>query len=208
MAATNLQAIVDTYGCMPEYQEMKSFFANSKNSAGIADATAKYGTPKENTKSYNTGWGIFKKNWGWKDFCDWQNIGPFYAFAKLSVQFPTLKSTNKLDCFKVKSAVAALESEKATLSSVYKDENVRTYHLQAINDKIEEYNSFFSTNACDLFILDKANKAAFDQAQAVANTQANASKESAKLGVYVFGGVAAFIGLAYAFGIISKKTSV
>jgi len=68
MAATNLQGIVDTYGCMPEYQAMKSFFANSKNSAGIADATAKYGTPKENTKSYNTGWGIFKKNWGWKDF--------------------------------------------------------------------------------------------------------------------------------------------
>ena len=62
MANTNLTTIVDSYGYMSNYQEVKAFFANPANAGGITNALNKYGTPPQNKKSYNTGFGLFKKN--------------------------------------------------------------------------------------------------------------------------------------------------
>lgn len=205
--ANNLSAIVDSYGCMPEYKDMKAFFDNPSNSKGIQDAITRYGMPVPNRESYNTGFGLFKKNWGWVDFCDWENIQKFYEYAKLSVSFPTLVGTNKDDCYKVKSAIDSLEEQRNSVNSFIKSENQRVSFLAALSDKIADYNSFYGNNSCELYMTQKAAQLEAEAEQKVAETQANASMASAKLGVYVFGAIAAFIGISYALGVVTKKTN-
>ena len=184
MANTNLTTIVDTYGCMSNYQEMKAFFANPTNSGGIQDALAKYGIPKENRASYHTGLGFLGK---WHDFCDWQNIGKFYQYAKLSVQFPILTNP-QTDCTKVASAITALNTQLANVSVLAKDVNTKEALTQALSDKISEYQSFNSVNSCDSLI------------------QSATTGATSKLAIYIFGGAAVVIGLFYAIA-VSRKNS-
>jgi hypothetical protein len=124
MANTSITTIVDSYGCMSNYQEMKAFFVNPTNANGIQDAINKYGFPLANRPSTNSGFGLFKKNWGWTDYCDWQNIAKFYQYAKLSVQFPTLTNPTN-DCSKVASSLVGLNALTATASTI-KDVNIKT----------------------------------------------------------------------------------
>jgi hypothetical protein len=187
MANTTINSIVDSYGCMSNYQEMKSFFANPANAGGIQNALSKYGTPKENTKSYHTGFGIFGK---WHDPCDWQNIGKFYQYAKLSVQFPTLTNP-QTDCAKVASAVAALNAQLANVNSASSVEDVKTALKEALNDKLSEYQSFNISNACDSVV----------QKQTYSTTTGSTSK----LAIYIFGGAAVAIGLFYAIAVYKKN---
>jgi hypothetical protein len=184
MANTNLTTIVDTYGCMSNYQEMKAFFANPTNSGGIQDALGKYGIPKENRASYHTGLGFLGK---WHDFCDWQNIGKFYQYAKLSVQFPILTNP-QTDCTKVASAITALNTQLANVSVLAKDANTKEALTQALSDKISEYQSFNSLNSCDSLI------------------QSATTGATSKLAIYIFGGAAVVIGLFYALA-VSRKNS-
>lgn len=179
MANTNLTTIVDTYGCMSNYQEMKAFFSNSANARGIEDALLKYGIPKENRASYHTGLGFLGK---WHDFCDWQNIGKFYQYAKLSVQFPILKNP-QTDCTKVAPAIAALNSQLSNVAIVAKDANTKTALTEALTDKLSEYQSFNSVNSCDSLI------------------QSATTGATSKLAIYIFGGAAVVIGLFYAIAV-------
>ena len=182
MANTNLTSIVDTYGCMSNYQEMKAFFANPTNASGIQDALNKYGTPKENTKSYHTGLGFFGT---WHDFCDWQNIGKFYQFAKLSVQLPTLTNP-QTDCIKVASALTTLNAILSTTGTI-KDTNVKVALTDAINDKIADYQTFNTKNSCDTLLK---------------TTSTNTTMKN--LGIYAVAGLALVFGIAFAVR-ISKK---
>ena len=190
MANTNLTTIVDTYGCMSNYQEMKAFFANPTNARGVQDAVNKYGFPVANRPSYNTGFGLFKKNWGWVDFCDWQNIGKFYQYAKLSVQFPILTDP-KSDCTKVASAILALNSQLASADSVSNDANIKTALKEALNDKIAEYQSFNVVKDCENLVKN----------QSYISTIGATSKTA----IYIFGGAAVVIGLFYAIAVYKKN---
>jgi hypothetical protein len=187
MANTSLTTIVDSYGCMSNYQEMKAFFANSTNSRGIQDAINKYGLPKENTKSYHTGLGIFGK---WHDPCDWQNIAKFYQYARLSSQFPTLTNP-QTDCTKVASAILALNSQLASADSVSNDANIKTALKDALNDKISEYQSFNVVNDCENLVKNQSY---------ISTTGA-----TSKTAIYIFGGAAVLIGLFYAIAVYKKN---
>jgi hypothetical protein len=190
MANTSLTTIVDSYGCMSNYQEMKAFFANPTNARGVQDAINKYGLPVENRKSYNTGFGIFKKNWGWVDFCDWQNIGKFYQYARLSVQFPILFNP-QTDCTKVASAILALNSQLANVANVTKDANIKTALTEALNDKITEYQSFNVVNDCENLVKNQ--------------NYLSTTGATAKTAIYIFGGAAVVIGLFYAIAVARKN---
>lgn len=187
MANTNLTSIVDTYGCMSNFSDMKAFFANPANAGGIANALTKYGTPPENRKSYHTGFSIFGK---WHDPCDWQNIAKFYQYAKLSVQFPTLINP-QTDCAKVASAISALNAQLANVNSASNSEEVKTALKEALNDKLTEYQSFNVSNACD-DLLQKQNYSL-------------TTGSTSKLAIYIFGGAAVAIGLFYAIAVYKKN---
>jgi len=190
MANTSLTAIVDSYGCMSNYQEMKAFFASPTNSRGIQDAINKYGLPAENRKSYNTGFGLFKKNWGWVEFCDSQNIAKFYQYAKLSVQFPNLTNP-QTDCSKVASAVLALSTQLASADSVSNDANIKTALKDALNDKIAEYQSFNVVNDCENLVKNQ--------------NYLSTTGATSKTAIYIFGGAAVVIGLFYAIAVYKKN---
>jgi hypothetical protein len=190
MANTSLTTIVDSYGCMSNYQDMKAFFANPTNSRGIQDAVNKYGLPVENRKSYNTGFGLFKKNWGWVEFCDWQNIAKFYQYARISSQFPTL-SNPQTDCTKVASAILALSSQLASADSVSNDANIKTALKDALNDKIAEYQSFNVVSDCENLVKNQSY---------ISTTGA-----TSKTAIYIFGGAAVVIGLFYAIAVYKKN---
>jgi hypothetical protein len=187
MANTSLTTIVDSYGCMSNYQEMKAFFANSTNTRGIQDAINKYGLPPENTKSYHTGLGIFGK---WHDPCDWQNIAKFYQYARLSVQFPKLTNP-QTDCSKVASALLALNSQLASADSVSNDANIKTAYKEALNDKLAEYQTFNVSNSCETLVQNQ--------------TYATTTGSTSKLAIYIFGGAAVVIGLFYAIAVYNKN---
>jgi len=175
---------------MSNFEEIKAFFANPTNARGIQDAINKYGLPVANRPSYNTGFGLFKKNWGWVDFCDWQNIGKFYQYAKLSVQFPILTNP-QTDCTKVASAILALNSELAKLANFAKDANIKTALTDALNDKIAEYQSFNVVNDCENLVKNQSY---------ISTTGA-----TAKTAIYIFGGAAVVIGLFYAIAVARKN---
>ena len=190
MANTSLTTIVDSYGCMSNYQEMKAFFANPTNARGIQDAVNKYGLPVANRPSTNSGFGIFKKNWGWTDYCDWQNIAKFYQYARLSVQFPILTNP-QTDCTKVASAILALSSQLASADSVSNDANVKTGLKDALNDKIAEYQSFNVVKDCENLVKNQSY---------ISTTGA-----TSKTAIYIFGGAAVVIGLFYAIAVYKKN---
>jgi hypothetical protein len=182
MANTNLTSIVDSYGCMSNYQEMKAFFTNPKNSRGVQDALNKYGVPVENRKSYHTGLGIFGK---WHDPCDWQNILKFYQYAKLSVQFPTLTNPT-IDCSKVASSLVALNALSSTASSI-QDANTKTAFNEALTDKIAEYQAFDNNNNCATVLSTRST-----------------SSTMKNVGIYAIGGLVLVLGIAFAIRLTKK----
>jgi hypothetical protein len=190
MANTNLTSIVDSYGCMSNYQEMKAFFASPSNAMGVQDAINKYGLPVANRPSYNTGFGLFKKNWGWVDFCDWQNIAKFYQYAKLSVQFPKLTNP-QIDCTKVASALLALNTQLASVANVTKDANTKTALTEALNDKIADYQSFNVVSDCENLVKNQ--------------NYLKTTGATTKTAIYIFGGAAVVIGLFYAIAVARKN---
>jgi hypothetical protein len=193
MANTNLTTIVDSYGCMSNYKEMKAFFSNPTNARGIQDAINKYGIPPQNRLSYRDG-GLFGK---WHDPCDFQNIEKFYQYAKLSVQFPSLTNP-QTDCSKVASAISALNAQLSNidtklLNAVNKidSKNNLQFLTDAIKDKISDYQSFNVVNDCENLVKNQSY---------LATTGA-----TSKTAIYIFGGAAVVIGLFYAIAVYNKN---
>ncbi len=197
-----LTAAQSLSGCRPkvEVDTMVSFFSDPDNVKAIAEAKDKIGSePPNNRPSTNSGWGLFKKNSGWTDYCDWQAVYDFYNYAKISADFPK-PTMNQSNCGVIKSALVGLQDAKAAAISM-KDDLAR----KAIDMKISEYNSIYASLNCDQYILDqeriKAEEMAKRQELLAAELQekafdkasGNVPTEGSKTGTYVLYG---FVGLS------------
>lgn len=151
---TEILKVVNTYGCFPEYKEMVDFFTNPQNNQGVVDAQELYNMPPVNTPSYNEGWGIFKKNWGWHDYCDREPMGKFYQFAKLSIQYPSYSSTDQANCQKIKDSLVSLKAAKSNIAE--KNEDVKKSIVGAFDDKIAQYTTLYANLTCDTYIANQA----------------------------------------------------
>lgn len=169
--------IVNSFGCMTDYNAMKIFFATPSNIVGIKSAIDKYGLPPANRDSYHTGAGFLGR---WHDYCDWdKGMAKFYYYAKLSMQYPVLAQA-QTNCDAINGYLIALEQEKKSadednISTPHED--VHTPKIQAISDKISEYNSIYASISCDQYLSDVAQKKISD-AQAAALAASTASELS------------------------------
>ena len=197
-----LSAAQSLSGCRPkpDVDNMVRFFSDPDNAKAIAEAADKLGgEPPNNRPSTNSGWGLFKKNSGWTDYCDWQAVYEFYNYALIAFDFPKPPNT-QASCGIIKSGLVGLQDAKASAINTKDD-----YKRRAIDIKISEYNALYSSLNCDQYILDQerikaeemakrqellaaelADKA-FDKASGTVPTQGS------KTGTYVLYG---FVGLS------------
>jgi hypothetical protein len=197
-----LSAAQSLSGCRPkaEVDNMVRFFSDSDNAKAIAEAEDKLGgAPPNNRPSTNSGWGLFKKNSGWTDYCDWQAVYDFYNYAKITADFPKPPMVQS-SCGVIKSALVGLESAKQNAIASRDD-----LYKKAIEIKISEYNALYASLNCDQYILDqeriKAEEMAKRQEILSAELQEKAfdkasgstPTEGSKTGTYVLYG---FVGLS------------
>jgi len=204
--------VVSTFSCVSFFNEMKSFFGNPKNMSGIQDAYDKYGMPTKNRQAVHHTFG------GWKDYCDWTNIGKFYQYAKLSIDFPSLNEKDMDNCYVIKNYLVSLEDAKTAADKLQvskPDEALHTSTIQAISDKVAYYNGLNSKMNCTLYIQKQDDeRAALAEANSVALTQQSnlevfaattkTSANTSKIAVYVFAGVAVLIGILVAKKVLTK----
>jgi hypothetical protein len=148
-----LTAAQSLSGCRPkpEVDRMVNFFNDSDNRMAIMEAADKLGgEPPNNRPSTNSGWGLFKKNSGWTDYCDWQAVYDFYNYAKISAEYPKPSKNQAESCGDIKTALVGLESAKQTAIA-----SGDTLYKKAIDMKISEYNSIYASLDCDQYILDQ-----------------------------------------------------
>ena len=182
--------ITETYTCMPEYANMKTFFSNPNNIQGIQDAQNKYGTPPSNRSSFHTGLGLFGK---WHDFCDRDAIGKFFAFANISNKYPTYSSTDQSNCQAIKTALVSLNSAKANIPSSTNADIVKSLKL-AYDDKIADYNTLFANLTCDTYI---SNQAQIKAATSTVDTALNTVTGGNAYIKYAIYGAVAYFGFIY-----------
>lgn len=197
MATEIIEIAKSLSGCRPrETNTMVAFFSDPDNAKAIADTLDKFGAyPPKNRASFHKGLGFLGK---WTDFCDFDPINDFYNFAKISVDFPKL-SSNKANCYQLKSALVGLETVKA--NAMVGDKA----YQKAIEIKISEYNALYSSLACDQYIIDQekiqAEAASLRTQKSAAELQAEAFDKASgttptagsKTGNYILYG---FVGLS------------
>ena len=212
----SLMDVANTLGCNTDTEQWKMFINNPSNISALKEAKAKYGIPPKNRQSYHTGLGIFGK---WHDFCDWGDLFRFYYYAKLSQDYPALNPDVKQNCTVIKGYLAGLENEKVNVDkefTIRNDNDRRIRQLEAINEKISDFNSFYATMQCDTWLADQAaQKAAAARAAALAQSEKSnisvyqqtaqqSASSTTKIALYVLGGVGVLIGLMIIF---KKKSS-
>lgn len=200
-----LISIANTFSCRPEMQEWISFFNNPKNIAALKAAKDKYGMPARNrpaTKSSR----LFGR---WTDYCDWFGIFDFYYYANLTAEYPAINPENRANCYSIAGYLEGLDEEKRNIEKLYtlsNDKEKFTRQLGVLNEKINEYNGLYSKMMCEEYFVEqqetKTKVATELQLQKAQELQQQAVKETAgtsgggtKLAIYVFGGVAALIGI-------------
>ena len=208
---SQLVAVTNLLGCNADQQQWLSYFNTPAYISGMKEAFAKYGIPPKNRASYHTGLGVFGT---WHDFCDWQDVFRFYYYAKLAQDYPALNPDLKTNCNLIKGYIQALEQEKVNVDkefTIRNDNDRRLKQLEAINEKINDFNGLYSTMNCDNWLQNQASqKAAAERAAALAQSQASniavyqqTAQESAtgttKIALYVLGGVAVLVGLMIIF---------
>ena len=149
-----LSAAQSLSGCRPkpEVDRMVNFFSDSDNRMAIMEAADKLGAePPNNRPSVKKkGIGLFQKNSGWTDYCDWQAVYDFYNYAKISAEYPKPSRNQAESCGDIKTALVGLESAKQTTIA-----SGDTLYKKAIDMKISEYNSIYASLDCDQYILDQ-----------------------------------------------------
>ena len=208
---SQLIEVAKLLGCHPDQQQWLSYFSSPAYISGMKEAFSKYGIPAKNRASYHTGVGIFGS---WHDFCDWGDVFRFYYYAKLAQDYPALNPKLKTNCNLIKGYVQALEQEKVNVEkefTIRNDNDRRLKQLEAINEKLNDFNGLYSTMNCDNWIADQeTQKAAAERAAALAQSQASniavykqTAQESAtgttRIALYVLGGVAVLVGLMIIF---------
>jgi len=197
------------FACRPEQQEMIAFFDNPENISGIKAAKEKYGMPRKNredTKSQR----LFGK---WTNYCDWYDIYRFYYYAKLNKDYPKFNPNDKDTCYVIEGYIDNLKQEKIIIEKNYtlhKDTEKFTLELEAFNDKLTEYNLLETNLNCIVYEKEqeeiKDKKASDQQLKERIEMQNKALKDilddsssisggGTKIAIYVFGGVAALIGI-------------
>lgn len=208
-----LVSIATTFSCRPEMQQWISFFNDASNISGIEAAKAKYGIPPKNREATKSG-NLFGR---WTDYCDWYDIYRFYYYAKLSKDYPSLNPNNKENCYLIAGYLDTLEKEKIFIEKNYtltNDKEKFNLELEAFNDKVAEYSLLYNDMLCDEYKKqqeEEKNKLAteeklkFSLQQQVSALQqtSGTSGGGTKLAIYVFGGVAALIGIM----LLARKNS-
>lgn len=150
---TKLMDIAKSVGCDSRSSKMVNFFSDDDNWKAIIDTYDKFGDyPPANRPSVRKGW--LK---GWTNYCDWADIYRFYCYAKISLDYPKLEA-NKNNCTKLKSALLAIEAEKA--NAILDD----TYMIEAYTDKEREYNGLNTQMGCEQWIIDEGKRKAEEMA--------------------------------------------
>lgn len=198
--------IANNFGCTGGAQnEWVSYFQNPANIQGIKEAKAKYGLPPKNRISTRSK-GLFGK---WTNYCDWGDTYRFYYYAKIAQDFPALNPNDRRNCYVIQGFLDGLESEKANAANIYAVTNDREKYnreLQVIADKLNDFNSLYSSMSCaqyfseqDRLISEEQRKKALEQSQKINvgtfQQTAGTSGGGTKIAIYVFGGVAALIGI-------------
>ena len=149
-----LSAAQSLSGCRPkpEVDVMVNFFSDPDNRMAIVETADKLGAePPNNRPSVKRGGlGLFQKNSGWTDYCDWQAVYDFYNYAKISKDFPKPAMNQASSCGNIKTALVGLESARQTAIA-----SGDTLYKKAIDMKISEYNSIKSALNCDQYIIDQ-----------------------------------------------------
>jgi hypothetical protein len=144
--------IVETFTCLKEYNEMKSFFSNSSNAQAMFDVIELYGLPPKNTPAYHTTFG------GWHDFCDWdKGIYAFYLAAVLFKNYPNVTKDTS-NCDKINGLLSDLETELVSADKKYvadRDDMYHTVQLKVILDRKAYYNGIYNSVSCDDFLAKK-----------------------------------------------------
>jgi|TARA_R110000868_G_scaffold8641_2_gene44533 hypothetical protein len=201
-----LVAIAKDFGCTDGAQnEWISYFENPANIQGIIEAKAKYGFPSLNRKSWRSG-GLFGK---WHDYCDWGDTYRFYYYAKIAQDYPALNPENKKNCYIIKGFIDGLEQERVNVTKLYAIKNDGERYkreMEVIGEKLNDFNSLYSSMLCDSYIAEQdrliaeaQRTKALEQSQKINvgtfQQTAGTSGGGTKLALYVFGGVAALIGI-------------
>jgi hypothetical protein len=202
-----LVQIANTFECRNEKNEWVSYFNNPANSQSLKEAMAKYGLPPKNRPATKSG-NLFGR---WTDYCDWTDTFRFYFYAKISQDFPALNPEQKTNCYLIKGYIDALQSEKVNANDLYAasgDKEIYILQSEVINDKITYFNTLYSNMLCDTYFadqekmkLEEERKKALEQSQKINidtfQKTAGTSGGGTKIGLYVFGGVAALIGIMF-----------
>jgi hypothetical protein len=197
--------IANTFSCRPEMQEWIQFFSSAENIQGIQAAKAKYGIPRRNREATKSS-GLFGK---WTDYCDWFDIYKFYYYAKLSMAYPKLNPENKSLCYLLSGYTDTLEEENRLNEKNYTlsdDKEKYQIELEVYQEKIAEYKLLYSDMLCDeykkqqeenkdKFLTQQKLDFSLKQQQEALKSTAGTSGGGTKLALYVFGGVAALIGI-------------
>lgn len=203
------QQLVDvakTFWCLEGKQvEWENYFNNPENIQSLKDAKSKYSLPPKNRPAWRSG-GLFGK---WHNYCDWGDTYRFFYYAKISQDFPTINPQNKQNCYSIKGYLAGLEQERVNVTKQYSITNDNERYkrqMEVIGEKINDYNSLFSTMQCnqyiaeqDRLISEEQRKKALEQSQQINigtfEKTSGTSGGGTKLALYVFGGAAALIGI-------------
>lgn len=207
-----LTEIANDFSCTDGAQrEWAAYFNNPANIQGIREALAKYGLPPKNRKSYKKD-KLFGK---WVNFCDWGDTFRFYYYAKIAQDYPALNPNNKQNCYQIKGYVKALEQEKANVTKQYtvtSDNERYKRQVEVLTEKINDYNSLYSSMLCDRFIMQQDQLLSEQQrARALKQSQninmqtyektSGAAGGGTKIALYAFGGAALLIGIM----VLAKK---
>jgi hypothetical protein len=198
--------IANDFSCINGAQrEWASYFSNPNNIQGIKEALAKYGLPPKNRASYKPA-GLFKK---WINFCDWGDTYRFYYYAKISQDYPSLNPEKRENCYIIQGYIDGLEAERVNSGKLYAVSNDNERYkreMEVIGDKLNDYKALYSSMMCeqyyeeqDRLVSEQQRAKALEQSQKsnvdTFEKTAGTSGGGTKIGIYVFGGVAALIGI-------------
>lgn len=188
--------------CYGQIGQLSDYYKNPNNYPYLLQAYNKWGGfPAKNRPSERR-----------KDYCDFQDLYSFIFYAKLCQTYPTFQPNDKNTCYQLEGLLEALQGEKtaANQRNVAKGTGSWEYaaelggELIAIDKKITEYNTLYSTLACDKVKQDDIDARAaeeraiaeLNQKQLLADTFANAKQSEAqtnKIAIYAAIGVGVII---------------
>ena len=199
------------FACRPEQKEMLAFFENPQNISEIKAAKERYGMPAKNREATKSS-RLFGR---WTDYCDWFEVYRFYYYAKLSKDYPKFNPNDQSICYLIDGYIESLNAEKVIIEKDYTlhgDMEKYKLELEAFNDKLTEYNLLKTNLKCEQYVKEveeiKNKLETEEQLKKRLELQQESLKETikstsgvsgggTKLAIYVFGGVAALIGIMF-----------